>query len=303
MNHTQTIGKILCAVLVLLGAEQTRAADWTYYASTPTRDAYYDRDWLEKVGKEIVRIQAKAVFRDEGKQEAFIYLQGIGKQPADPGQLDHVIGVHEIDCSRGKIRDLAMQIRARDGQVLYASTSERNGPWYDILAQSVGEMLKDLVCRQAFAPAEAVADEPEVVEPPADTPLPAASAPAKDEKAFAPEEAVHLVVARWVGGWQSGDLAAYRACYAADFTSKGMDLAAWVAHKTDLARRSKNIRIRIDRLQITVDGDRAEARFIQDYSSSLLKDTGEKRLVFKRIDGAWKITQELMAPSTPAKPR
>ena len=44
----------------------------------------------------------------------------------------------------------------------------------------------------------------------------------------------------------------YRSCYAPDFQSKEMDLDAWISHKSNVRQKSKNIKIRIDNLQISV---------------------------------------------------
>lgn len=78
------------------------------------------------------------------------------------------------------------------------------------------------------------------------------------------------------------------------FQSKGMNLDAWIAYKTNVLKKSKNVNISIDDLQISQDKNIATAVFTQEYSSSILKDKGKKTLKLKKIDDEWKIYGEIM---------
>ena len=109
-----------------------------------------------------------------------------------------------------------------------------------------------------------------------------------------PEEDVRNLVIKWVASWESGDIKTYRGCYASDFQSKGMNLSEWVTYKNNIRQKSKNISIKIDDLQISVDENNAMARFTQTYSSSILKDKGTKTLELKKIKNEWKIYREIM---------
>ena len=86
----------------------------------------------------------------------------------------------------------------------------------------------------------------------------------------------------------------YRSCYASDFQSKGMNLDAWISYKTNVRQKSKNINISIDNLQISADENTATAVFTQSYSSSILKDSGKKKLELRKINDEWKIYREIM---------
>ncbi|PKN50555.1 MAG: hypothetical protein CVU55_16285 [Deltaproteobacteria bacterium HGW-Deltaproteobacteria-13] len=109
-----------------------------------------------------------------------------------------------------------------------------------------------------------------------------------------PQEDIRSFVNKWLAGWQSGNMKAYRSCYAPDFQSKGMNLDAWISYKSKVSEKSKNVNISIDNLQITQDEKIARAAFTQSYSSSILKDKGKKTLELKKIDGEWKIYREIM---------
>ena len=56
----------------------------------------------------------------------------------------------------------------------------------------------------------------------------------------------------------------YRSCYdESNFESKNMKLDEWIAYKTNVRNKSKNINIMIDNLKISVDGNNAKAVFTQ----------------------------------------
>jgi len=161
-----------------------------------------------------------------------------------------------------------------------------------------------VVAAPVSAQAPAPAPVQVVVETPAPAPAVAAPAPAeapvtviveeKEEKPAA-EEDIKNLIKKWRDAWQSGDMQTYRSCYAPVFNVKGKDLNAWVAYKTKLQQRSKNIKISINDLKITLnDSEIATAVFTQTYSSSILKDSGEKILRLVKIDNEWKISDEIM---------
>lgn len=123
------------------------------------------------------------------------------------------------------------------------------------------------------------------------TPL-SASAPSTEP--VSEDNAVKTLIDKWMAGWRSGDMETYRHCYASDFRSKEKDLDAWIAHKVNVFRNSKNIVITLDDLKITVEGQTATAVFIQNYSSSTIKTSGKKTLELKKKDNEWKIYKEIM---------
>jgi ketosteroid isomerase-like protein len=114
------------------------------------------------------------------------------------------------------------------------------------------------------------------------------------EKKTIPKEAVRDLLTKWLTSWKSGDMKTYRSCYASDFQSKGMNLDAWVSHKTNVYQKSKNINVSIDNLQISADENFAAIIFTQHYSSSILKDSGKKTLELRKINDEWKIYREIM---------
>ncbi len=148
---------------------------------------------------------------------------------------------------------------------------------------------KPALTRQAVVPPTAPPPAPVVIQ---ETPTPAAiNTP---PPTVAPEESIRNLIAEWLESWKSGDMETYRSCYAPDFQSRGMNLDAWVAHKTKIIRNSKKIDIRMERLQITARENDATAAFVQHYSSSASKNSGKKTLELKKTDGQWRIYRETM---------
>ncbi|MDD5524208.1 MAG: TolC family protein, partial [Smithella sp.] len=109
-----------------------------------------------------------------------------------------------------------------------------------------------------------------------------------------PKKDVEKLVNKWLVSWKSGDMETYRSCYASDFQSKGKNLNDWISYKTNVQKKSNNIDININDLQISLDGNTALAVFVQNYSSSILKDSGTKTLELKKINGEWNIYKEVM---------
>jgi murein L,D-transpeptidase YafK len=108
------------------------------------------------------------------------------------------------------------------------------------------------------------------------------------------KDAVRKVVSKWAESWKSGNMTAYKACYASNFHNQGMNLNDWVSHKINVREKSGNISIRISNLNITVKNNLAIATFTQHYSSKILKSNAAKRLELRKMNGEWKIYRETM---------
>jgi murein L,D-transpeptidase YafK len=115
----------------------------------------------------------------------------------------------------------------------------------------------------------------------------------KETKSISKED-IRNLVKKWVTSWQSGNMKTYRDCYASNFQSKGMNLDAWISHKADVRKNSKNINIRVDDLQISEDANIATAVFTQYYSSSIINSKSKKKLELRKINNEWKIYREII---------
>ena len=50
--------------------------------------------------------------------------------------------------------------------------------------------------------------------------------------------------------------------------------------------------MKLDRIKITVQSDKAKASFTQHYASNIVKSHGHKTLLLERQGDAWKIVEE-----------
>lgn len=120
---------------------------------------------------------------------------------------------------------------------------------------------------------------------PAPAPTPAASSN--------PEADVQAAVQAWAKAWSSKNMSSYLGAYAANFTpSGGQSRSAWESdRKARIVPRNK-IAVDISDLDVTVDGDRASARFRQDYASDTLSVTSRKTLDMVKSGNRWLIVRE-----------
>jgi tetratricopeptide (TPR) repeat protein len=123
---------------------------------------------------------------------------------------------------------------------------------------------------------------------PAVTPAPAATA--KNEGS----DDVVKAIAAWANAWARKDMRAYLGAYASDFTPpKGMSRKAWEAEREDrIAGKPGKISVTYDEPVISINGDKATAKFRQHYSAPGLSSNSTKTLVFVRAGGKWLIKEE-----------
>ncbi len=173
------------------------------------------------------------------------------------------------------------------------------------VAISTKAEVTEIGLEKTVAPAQIVTDaktknpvvQTEVVPAPA-APVAAPVISQQSEAQKTIKEDIRKFVNQWLTSWQSGDMETYRHCYTSDFRTKGMDLNAWITYKTNVRQKSKNINIKIEDLQISVDEKTALATavFMQHYSSSIFKGTIKKKLSIKKINNEWTINKESISP-------
>jgi tetratricopeptide (TPR) repeat protein len=148
----------------------------------------------------------------------------------------------------------------------------------------------------APAPAAPVA-APSAAKPPiAAAPAPAAPAAPAPAPAPAAAEAhadVEAAVTAWAKAWSSKNVSAYLGAYGPGFTPPGgQSRAAWEAERRSRIEPRSRIGVGINDLNVTVNGDRASARFRQDYTSDNLNVTSRKTLDLVKTGNRWLIVRE-----------
>ena len=144
--------------------------------------------------------------------------------------------------------------------------------------------------------AAAVTPKPAEIKPAAPAAAPAAPAtPAPAvAKADNGSDEVAKAVAAWASAWSRKDMKAYLGAYASDFeTPKGMSRKAWEDEREQrIAGKAGKISVTVDEPQVTINGDRATAKFRQHYKAPGLSSSTTKTLIFVRAGGKWLIKDE-----------
>lgn len=297
MMNLRTVIGILQLLVFVFGAQDAWTADWTLYATSAQGYMHYDESSIKKINQDLSHVCTKITFTEHQKKETFSMLQGSGKAPEDPQILSHALVLYEIDCVHAKIKDFCTIIYDQNGSVIYLSTRSRMGDKQGLPAQAVHDKLRHIVCQTSYTSTASapVASGESIIAAPSDNGQSLIRKPGDKHQSLSPSETeVRQLVAKWLEDWQAGDMNAYRNCYASDFESKGKNLDAWILYKSGIKQKSKSIKIRIERLRISVNDNQATAIFTQYYSSSIYKDSGQKKLQLKKEDHEWKIYREIM---------
>jgi len=117
--------------------------------------------------------------------------------------------------------------------------------------------------------------------------------PAKDVKART--EHVTQWLDGWRMSWENKNIESYISNYAADFKSMHMNRNQWQRYKDRLNHQYKTITVRISRPTIFFDRNRAVIRFLQEYTSDVKSDIGEKVLYVQKAGDGFQILGETWA--------
>ena len=153
------------------------------------------------------------------------------------------------------------------------------------------------------APAVAVAPPapaPATPAPVAREPAPAATSAVKPSPAVPPKPVndgatreAEAAVQNWVAAWSSKDLKGYFSAYSKDFTpSSGGSHSAWEAERRSRIEGKSKISVRLEGLQVVVNGSKATAKFRQDYHANGIAISSRKTLELSKQNDGWKITRE-----------
>ena len=137
----------------------------------------------------------------------------------------------------------------------------------------------------AAAPAKPAA--PPAAASPAPTPAPTAAAPADGSREA--EQAVRA----WAKAWSDRNMSQYLAAYDPSFELPAkQSRSAWEQDRRARILGKSHITVNLLELQITAKGNRAVAKFRQDYKADALSILSRKTLELVRTDGRWLIVKE-----------
>ncbi len=144
----------------------------------------------------------------------------------------------------------------------------------------------------AAAPASATAPAPAPVAAPAPAPTPA-PAPVKADEGQDTVREVTAAVQAWAAAWAAKDMKGYLAAYGKDFTPPGrQSRAAWEKERESRIVGKSRISVKLSDIQVSVNGNKATARFHQAYSADALNVSSRKVLELTQHQGQWTIVRE-----------
>ena len=149
------------------------------------------------------------------------------------------------------------------------------------------------VAAQPAKAAPAQVSAPAATPAPAPAPVAAAPAPSKPAASAASDDVAKAINA-WADAWSRKDMRAYLGAYASDFdTPKGMSRKAWEQEREQrIAGKGGKISVSVDNPQITINGDKATAKFRQHYKATGLSSSTSKTLILVRSGSKWLIKEE-----------
>ncbi len=144
-------------------------------------------------------------------------------------------------------------------------------------------------------PATAVASK---LPPPVVAAAPAATVPTpvpvpKPLNADAANQEVESTVKAWANAWSSKDVKGYLGTYGKEFDPPGaQSRSAWEADRRAKITSKAKIDVKIANLAVSVAGDKAVARFRQDYKAGALVVSSRKTLELVKKGDRWQIVKE-----------
>ncbi|MDQ6963983.1 MAG: tetratricopeptide repeat protein [Mariprofundales bacterium] len=106
-------------------------------------------------------------------------------------------------------------------------------------------------------------------------------------------ERVLATVEEWRKGWQSRDLKRYLSFYSHDFRPPKWSLKLWHAHKANVFRKAKFVRVRLRNIRVKVlSRSRVRVTFEQSYRSDYYQALSNKEMVWVDEKGVWKVLRE-----------
>jgi Flp pilus assembly protein TadD/ketosteroid isomerase-like protein len=128
---------------------------------------------------------------------------------------------------------------------------------------------------------------------PASLPRPAAPATSAPPPSGDARLDVEQAVRAWARAWAARDMPAYLSAYSQDFHTPGqLPRKAWEEDRRLRIMGKSRISVTLLELQITVQGDRAVAKFRQDYKADALAVLSRKTLELGKTGGRWLILKE-----------
>ena len=157
-----------------------------------------------------------------------------------------------------------------------------------VVAKAPSPQTSSGVVAQAPAPAPAPAP---LAAAPTPAPAPLAAAPAAASSGGSKD--VEAAVQAWAAAWAAKDMGGYLGAYGKEFDPPGkMSRAAWESERRARIVGKNKISVKLSDLNISVNGNKAVAKFKQAYSADALNVSSRKTLELVKAGDRWMIVRE-----------
>jgi tetratricopeptide (TPR) repeat protein len=110
----------------------------------------------------------------------------------------------------------------------------------------------------------------------------------------ADEQAVEAAVQAWARAWGKKDMKGYYAAYGASFKpADGASRSGWEADRKARIVGKNKIHVELSNIRVVLNGDKATARFRQDYQGDSLRVSSNKSLALAKEGKRWVIVREM----------
>ena len=128
---------------------------------------------------------------------------------------------------------------------------------------------------------------------PAPAPVAPAVAKASDSGNASANKDAQAAVRSWAGAWSARNVKDYLAAYGKDFNPPGaMSRAEWETERRQRITSKSKISVKLDNLTVSVNGNKATAKFRQDYKANGLATSSRKSLDLVKSGDRWVIVKE-----------
>ena len=140
------VQSIFCLVIFFFFANLAWSEEWVFYSKSSDGNMYYDKNSIEELGQNIVRVKTKTILNDKGKTDAFSFLKKMGIKACDRNAISYELTVEQYDCENKKYKNISTTIYDQKDNVLLGQKAIV-GSWSDIRPKSIAGKLKNMVCK------------------------------------------------------------------------------------------------------------------------------------------------------------
>ena len=258
-----------------------------------------------KPGDPQMRFLKGVIQRNSGKQaDAIVTFTKLTEDyPELPEPYNNLAVLYASQSQFDKARAaLEMAIRTNPS---YATAHENLGDVYARLASEAYNKALNLdganpavqpklaLIRELFKPGGKGQNQTTVIASAA----PAAAAPVPDPVKAAvsdnSEKEVSAAVRKWAKAWSDQDINTYIGSYSKDYKGASkQSRKAWEQERRDRIVGKPNISVKLENLDVSVDANKAVAKFRQDYRGGSLDVTSRKTLDLVKAGERWVIVRE-----------